>query len=322
MENPNSFERAVALLRGHAKILCVAHIMPDGDCIGSALGLTWALRAMGKTVTVTCHDHVSSAFDYLPGSAELTPKLPTDEDLLVFVDGSATDRFGPAYDPALFGGRTVLEIDHHVTNEYFAPENYVDPAAASTAEIIYRVVRALGVAIDPVIAQCLLTGVVTDTLGFRTANTSIETLQTATALVQAGGSIPQIVDNAFDRVPLASLRLRGRVLGDAHLEGIILWAEVPHTLVRELGVNGNGTGGIVNQLLSVDAAKIAVLLTEKDNGKIDVGMRSRVGYDVSTVARTLGGGGNRQASGALIDGPLAVARQRVLAEIKRQLDNG
>lgn len=319
MNTTLSLESAAELLKRYDRIFVAAHIQPDGDTIGSALGLAWALRKMGKTATVTCNDRVSNTFDYLPGFAELTPKLPTDEQVLVFIDGSSADRFGPAFDPNLFNGRPVLEIDHHVTNENFAPLNLVDVRAASTAEIIYRLVQTLTVPFDAVIAQCLLTGVVTDTLGFRTANTTVETMKIATELMQQGGSIPSVIENAFNRVPLHNLRLRGRVLGEAHLDGVILWAEVPQTMIRELGVNGNGTGGIVNQLLSVDVAKIAVLFTEKENGKIDVGLRSRVGYDVSGVAARLGGGGHVQAAGALIDGPLPVARERVLAALKAEL---
>jgi phosphoesterase RecJ-like protein len=312
-----SFDQTVGLFRRHEKIFLAAHIMPDGDCIGSALGLTLALRRLGKTVTVTCHDHVSNTFKYLSGIQELTPKTPTDEELLVFVDGSSADRFGAAYDPAKFNGRLVLVIDHHVTNDNFAPLNFLDRRAASTAEIVYRLIHALGVSFDRDLAQCLLTGIVTDTLGFRTANTTVETLKTATALMQAGGSIPEIIEHSFNQIPLASLRLRGRIFGNATLDGVILWAEVPYKLQRELGINGNGTGGIINQLLSVEDAKIAALFTEKENGKIDVGLRSRVGYDVAGIAARLGGGGHKQASGALIDGPLAAAREHVLAEIKK-----
>jgi len=99
---------------------------------------------------------------------------------------------------------------------------------------------------------------------------------------------------------------------------MILWAEVSLKAQRELGINGNGTSGIINQLLSVEAAKIAALFVEKENGTVDVGLRSRVGYDVAAIAARLGGGGHRQASGALIDGPLPVARERVLAEIKKK----
>jgi phosphoesterase RecJ-like protein len=321
MGNTITFDQVVEHLRQYQTIFVCAHIMPDGDCLGSALGLTWALRKMGKTVTVTCPDHVSSSFEYLTGFAELGPKVPTNEQLLVYVDGSSADRFGAAYDTKYFDNRPVMVIDHHVTNELFAPMNYVDTHAASTAEIIHRIVVALGIKIDQPIAQCLLTGVITDTLGFRTASTTVETLRTATSLMEAGASIPDIVERSFNQVPLPNLRLRGRVFSEAKLDGVILWAEVSQKLARELGVNGNGTGGIINQLLSVDTAKIAVLLVEKESGKIDVGFRSRVGYDVSIIAARLGGGGHKQASGALIDGPLTTARERVLAEVKKQLAN-
>jgi phosphoesterase RecJ-like protein len=316
MDNSNSFNAAVELLKRYDKIFVAAHIMPDGDCLGSALGLAWALRKLGKTVTVTCNDHVPNSFEYLAGFAELAPKIPTDEEFLVYVDGSSADRFGVAFDPKLFNGRPVLAIDHHITNEHFAPMNFVDTRAASTAEIIYRFILALHVPLDQSIAQCLLTGIVTDTLGFRTANTTVDTLKTATALMDAGASIPDIVERSFNQVPLPNLRLRGRIFSEAHLDGSILWAEIPLKLLHELGVNGNGTSGIINQLLSVDAAKIAVVFTEKDNGKIDVGFRSRVGYDVSGIAARLGGGGHKQAAGALIEGPLQAARERVLTEIK------
>jgi phosphoesterase RecJ-like protein len=112
-----TFEQVVDLFKQHNKIFIAAHIAPDGDCIGSALGLTWALRKIGKTVTVTCNDHVSNTFKYLQGFDELGAKTPTDEELLIYVDGSAADRFGRAHNPATFNNRPVLVIDHHITNE-------------------------------------------------------------------------------------------------------------------------------------------------------------------------------------------------------------
>jgi bifunctional oligoribonuclease and PAP phosphatase NrnA len=314
-----AFDQAVDLIKRSNKIFIAAHIMPDGDCLGSALGFTWALRQMGKTVTVTCNDHVSNTFKYLEGFAELTPKLPTDEQLLLFLDGSAADRFGAAYDPKLFKDRPVLVIDHHVTNDLFAPLSFIDAHSASTAEIIYRFLMALGVVVDRTMAMCLLTGIVTDTLGFRTSSTTVETLKVTTALMEAGGSIPEIIESSFNQVPLASLRLRGKVFSEATLDGVILWAEASHKVMRDLGLNGNGTNGIINQLLSVEGAKIAAFFVEKESGRIDVGLRSRVGYDVSGIAARLGGGGHKQASGALIDGPLPTARARVLAEIKKSI---
>ncbi len=316
-----SFNQAVELFKRPQTIFIAAHIMPDGDCIGSALGLTWALRKMGKTVTVTCNDHVSDTFDFLPGAAELAKKIPTNEEFLVYLDGSSADRFGDAFDARFFDGRAALEIDHHATNQNFAPLNYVDSARASCAEIICQFVRALDVPLDATIAQCLLTGIITDTLSFRTSNTSPETLRTATALMEAGASIAQIVEQMFNQYSLPSLRLRGKVFSDAKLHGDILWAEISQKDLRELGMTNNGAGGIINALLGVDAANIAATFTEKESGKIDVSLRARPGYDVSGVAFALGGGGHKQASGALLDGPLSAVRERVLAELQKSLQS-
>lgn len=314
-----SFEETVKQLLQPRKVFIATHIQPDGDCVGSALGLTWALRKIGKTVNVALHDHVSRSFDFLPGYAELGPKLPNHEDLIVYADGSTADRFGPAYNPAKFGDCPVLEIDHHATNENFAPLNFVDARAASCAEILYRFVCALKVPIDQTIAQCLLTGIVTDTLGFRTASTSAETMQAATDLVRLGGSISTISERVFNQVPLSSLRLRGRILSEAQLDGVILWTQISQKLLREFSIENNGTGGVINQLLSVDQAKIAATFIEKEDGSVEVGLRARPGFDVATVAAKLGGGGHKQASGATVAGPLEAARVRVLAEIKASL---
>lgn len=314
-----SFEETVKQLLQPRKVFIATHIQPDGDCVGSALGLTWALRKIGKTVNVALHDHVSRSFDFLPGYTELGPKLPNHEDLIVYVDGSTADRFGPAYNPAKLGDCPVLEIDHHATNENFAPLNFVDARAASCAEILYRFVCALKVPIDQTIAQCLLTGIVTDTLGFRTASTSAETMQAATDLVRLGGSISTISERVFNQVPLSSLRLRGRILSEAQLDGVILWTQISQKLLREFSIENNGTGGVINQLLSVDQAKIAATFIEKEDGSVEVGLRARPGFDVATVAAKLGGGGHKQASGATVAGPLESARVRVLAEIKASL---
>jgi phosphoesterase RecJ-like protein len=131
-----------------------------------------------------------------------------------------------------------------------------------------------------------------------------------------------VIENAFNQIPLPALRLRGKVFSEARLEEGIVWAEISQQVLREMGVNGNGTAGIINQLLSVDSAKIAAIFSEKESGKIDVGLRSRPGFDVAGVARRLGGGGHKQASGALLEGPLDKARERVLAELKKELETG
>jgi bifunctional oligoribonuclease and PAP phosphatase NrnA len=319
MTTSETFERVALELQHAGKIFAAAHIMPDGDCIGSVLALGWALRGLGKTVTLSLDDQAPETFNYLRGFEELTPRLADDEDVFVFVDGSDHTRYGRAYDPALIGKRLSINIDHHVTSENFADLNLVDAAAASSADIIYGLIHHLGAPITPTIAQCLLTGIVTDTLGFRTAATTPETLEKATELLREGGSIPEIIDRVYNRRSFNSLRLLGYAIEHAKLEGPIIWSQVSKQTLHQYGTNGSGTGGIVNMLLSVADARVAFFLAEKDDGRVDVGLRARAGTDVSGIAYRLGGGGHKQASGTMLSGPLEVAVTRVLAEVKEEL---
>ncbi len=314
-----TLDRVAAELVRADKIFAAAHIMPDGDCIGSLLALGWALRALGKTVTLALDDKVGEMFNYLPGYNEIAMRQPDAENIFVYVDGSDPGRYGRAYDPARIGDRLSINIDHHVTNDPFARINLVDVTAASTAEIIYALIRRLDVPFTPTIAQCLLTGIVTDTLGFRTTNTTPATLERATTLMRAGGSIPDIIDRVYNRRSFNSFRLLGYAIENAKLDGSIIWSQVNKSALRTFGVNGNGTGGIVNMLLTVADAQVAFFLAEKDDGKADLGLRARAGLDVSGVAYRLGGGGHKQAAGATLPGPFDTAAARVLAELKREL---
>ncbi len=317
----SELELRVADELSHAdKIFIAAHIMPDGDCIGSLLALGWALRELNKTVTLSLDDRLSDTFTYLPGLNEIAPRLPGDEQIFVYVDGSDHQRYGRAFDPVRIGSRLTINIDHHVTNEHFADLNLVDVTAASTAEIIYSLICELHAPMTPAIAQCLLTGIVTDTLGFRTVGTTPETLERATELLRAGGSIPEIIDRVYNRRSFNSLRLLGFAIDHARVEGPIIWSQVSKDTLKGYGMNGNGTAGIVNTLLTVADARVAFFLTEKDDGRVDLGLRSRAGTDVSGIAYRLGGGGHKQASGAMLPGPLETAAQRVIAEIKKELD--
>ncbi len=293
--------------------------MPDGDCIGSLLALGWGLRELGKAVVLSLDDKVPETFNYLPGWNEIAPRVPRDENLFVYVDGSDRGRYGRAYDPARIGGRTTINIDHHVTNEHFAAINLVDVTAASTAEIIYELIRRLRAPITPTIAQCILTGIVTDTLGFRTVATTPETLERAMEMLRAGGSIPEIIDRVYNRRSFNSLRLLGYVIDHAQLEGPIIWSAVSKETQRAFGTNGNGTGGFVNMLLSVADARVAFFLAEKEDGRVDLGLRSRAGTDVSGIAYRLGGGGHKQAAGAMLPPPFETAAARVIEEIKKEL---
>lgn len=311
--------QVVEILKSARSVFIASHIMPDGDCLGAQLALGLALRALGKSVTLALDDKIPETYNFLPGVDEIADRVPGDEEVFVYVDGSDATRYGKALDRRRSGTRPVINIDHHATNEPFADLNLVDAEAASTAEIVYDLIRALGVTSTPPMAQALLTGIVTDTLGFRTVNTSPETLEKATALLRSGASIAEIVDRVYNRRSYNSLRVLGQAIANSHLDGGVIWSQVDQKTLRALGVNGSGASGIVNQLLTVAEARIAFFLVEKEDGRVDLGLRSRSGVDISGVAKRLGGGGHKQAAGAILPPPFETAAQRVLAAIKEEM---
>jgi phosphoesterase RecJ-like protein len=302
---------AATLNRAHS-LFIAAHIQPDGDTVGSQLALADALRTLGKRVTLSLDDQVH----YLKGIQEIAAREPGNEEVFVYLDGSDSKRYGKALNRVKSGTRPVILIDHHVTNEPFGDLNLVDTEAASTAEIVLEVIRALKVPLTREIAQALLTGIVTDTMGFRTTHTTPETLDKATELLRAGANIPEIIDRVYNRRSYASLRVLGYAIEHSHLESGVLWSGVDYKTRKEMGLNGNGTSGIVTQLLTVAEAKIAFFLTEKQDGNVDLSLRSRAGVDISGVATALGGGGHKQAAGALLPPPYTSAAERVLKAIR------
>jgi phosphoesterase RecJ-like protein len=300
------------------RILLVAHVGPDGDAIGSLLGLGSLLGAQGKEVTLACEDPVPDVYTWLPGSSQIVQQASGSYDLVVSVDCSDERRMGQVFDDEL-AGLPLLNIDHHVTNNCFGTVNWVDPSSVSTTQMILELADALGWELTQPVAVCLLTGLVTDSRSFRTANVDDAALKTALRLMSAGASLNEIAHRVFDRRSLASTRLWGRAIDALHLEDGILWTEVTRAMRREWQLNDDGSSGLVSFLAGVREARVVVVFSERNNGSIDVSMRSEPGVDVAQVALRLGGGGHPQAAGCTLQGDLSQARQRVLAELRRSL---
>jgi phosphoesterase RecJ-like protein len=312
-------QTATRLIRQARDILVICHVMPDGDAIGSLLGLGWALHKLGKEHTLVCADPVPDSFTYLPGSESIVAHPEGNYDLVVSLDCSDLKRLGTAYDPDSLRGVPIINIDHHITNVGFGSVNWVDSNSAATAQMVLTLLEHLEVSLDPAIATCLLNGIVTDTRGFRTPNTTPAVMEAATRLMAAGASLPEIADRVFNRRPLAMLRLWGKALGAVQLDGRIIWTEISQAMKHECGLTSDSDDGLVSFLTSAYEADVGVVFTEKDDGTVDVSIRSMPGIDISNVAIRLGGGGHPQAAGCNLNSILAEARERVLAELKRSL---
>ena len=264
-------------------------------------------------VTLACADGVPVHFQFLPGSGEIVSEPPLQPwDAIVAVDSSDERRLGNCYRPGEYGGAPVLVLDHHVTNLNFGTQNYVDAAAAATAQVMVDLADALRVPIGPEAATCLLAGLVTDTLSFRTSNVTPEVLDVAARLMEAGANLYDITERAFNQKPLNVMRLWGLALARLRQEHNVVWTLITRDMRAQSGAPETGDGGLATFLISAPEAKVAAVLSEKPDGEVEIGLRARNGLDVSRLALALGGGGHPQAAGCTIPGPLADAEARLL----------
>ncbi|GAB4443035.1 MAG: bifunctional oligoribonuclease/PAP phosphatase NrnA [Anaerolineae bacterium] len=319
-------EAASAIDRlAHAQnIVVVCHFDPDGDAIGSLLGLGLALRAMDKAVVLACDDPVPWNLTFLPGSDTVVQALPPGAfDLAVVVDSSDARRVGRVGAEAMARGAPLINIDHHVTNTRFGQVNVVDPDAASASEIVYNLLRAMGHALDADTATCLLTGLVTDTRGFRTANVNQRVLRTAADLMDAGAPLATITQLALDRRSFSALAMMGRALDKVRFEDGVIWSAMDLDEIRALDTNGTGARprNISSLLNAVDGANVAVFFAEKPDGAVDISMRAKPGFDLTALydegqALHQQGGGHPLASGAEVNAPLATVVSQVVDALK------
>ncbi len=298
------------------RVLVIAHIDPDGDAIGSLTAVGQAMQQLGKRITLVCDDNVPQRFHYLPlaGDVRRAPNPDANYDLVVAVDCADEARMGWAYACLPEPKPTLANIDHHITNTRFGAFNVVDPAASSTAEILCRFLDEIGVTMTRGIADSLLTGIVTDTIGFRTTNVTAATLRAAATLVDCGADIADISLRALHRRPLATAQVWGLGLGRMKFQDGLLWTSIDRNEMRRLGLDGNpSSSGLVNFLADVEDVAIGVVLSEMPSESVRVSMRAVPPYNVAEVAMQMGGGGHVLAAGFTLDGPLEQAEATVVA---------
>ncbi len=322
--SPDELALAIDLLRRAQRVIVVCHYDPDGDAIGTLLGLGWALRGMGKEVTLACDDPVPWNLTFLPGSETAVNRLPSVQaDLVVIVDCSDARRAGKVGADAAALGVPVINIDHHVTNTRFGQVNIVEPDAVAASAIVFDLLKAMGYALDPNTATCLLTGLVTDTHGFRTANVNQGVLLAVTHLMDAGASLTEVTRLALDRHSFSGLAMIGKALNQVQCEDGVIWSYMTHPERRSLDVKGTGARprNFSTLLNTVEGVSVAAFFLEDPANHVDISMRAKPGFDLSVLfdeGQVLHkqGGGHPLASGAEVDAPLEVVVTRVVDALK------
>jgi bifunctional oligoribonuclease and PAP phosphatase NrnA len=324
MTNDLPWSQATSAIHAANHILMVTHVDPDGDAIGSLLGLALALREQGKTVDAAVDGGVPDYLLFLPGTETVLPALLRGEwDLMISLDASDERRTGKVGEFGRAHSRTVINLDHHPTNTMFGDIHLVIPTAVSATEIVLLWLNQMPHPVSHDSARPLLTGLVTDTRGFRTSNVNAATLYAAQQLMEAGASLTEVTARVLDNMEYNVLELWKQTLPSAALEGTVIAAEVTQEHLKQVGLQETpDTGSLVSLLVSVKQAMIAVVFKEMDNGTVEISLRSKPGFDVSQVAFSVGGGGHKQASGATIPGPLAAARARIMPMLQEAARQG
>lgn len=311
-------EESVVLrrLRRARHVLITSHSSPDGDALGSALGLMELLGLLGIAATVISRDPHPASLGFLPGldgvrvMDALPEGLDQHYDLAVVLECPGLDRTGFEGLDAL----PIVNIDHHLSNDAYGEVNWIDETAPAVGEMILRLALAAGVPIGADLATNLYAALVTDTGDFRYANATPRAF-TAAALLVKGGAEPHWIANAlWEHVPARIIRLTGVVLQTLELvaDGRIAVIRCDREMLERAGAAPEDTENLVNYPRSIDGVEVAVLLKAFVPGSVRVSLRSRGTVDVRSVAARFGGGGHREAAGGTIPLPLDEARDALL----------
>ena len=297
------------------KIVVVGHIRPDGDAVGSMLGLAHALRADGKTVECVLQDGVPDKYAFLPGAADVRTSVPLEYDYLIVVDSSDIMRTGKVLDglPA-----PDLVIDHHNTHDDFGKLEYVKPEIEATALILADSLPRWGLTITMDAATCLLTGLLSDTIGFRTANTQPAALRAAADLMEIGADFHEVYLKTLSDKTLAEALYWGQGLSKIQQNGAILWSTLTLNDRIISSYQGNDDADLINILSAIKGPLMTILFVEQEGG-VKISWRSVEGVDVSKLAREFGGGGHKAAAGADVEGNLQSIQENVIVSSERYL---
>ncbi len=296
-------------LQDARRLLVISHIRPDGDAVGALLGMGLALIQANKEARLVLADGVPHNLRFLEGSA-LIHRSSGDlslYDTIIVLDCSDLVRAGP-----VLGDRLPdINIDHHITNLNFAAINLVLPEQVATSAILAEYLPVWGLGYNSVIAAALLTGIVTDTLGFRTSNITPEALRLSAMLMEHGANLPELYTRALVSKTFEAARYWGIGLGRIQQEDNLVWTALTLADRQSVQYPGNDDADLVNVLSTLDS-EVAVIFVEQKKGHVKVSWRGRPGYDVAQIALQFGGGGHAAAAGADITGDLETVQEHVL----------
>lgn len=310
----------IGALKTCRSVLLSVHKNPDGDALGSQLALMRALEQTGKQVYAHNLDPVPEIYQFLPGAERITHGSVVNGTYDAFVvldaDPPRTGLFSGSY-PA----RTLINIDHHVTNPREWPLTWLEADATATGEMIYQFVKGMHVSIDRDIALCLYTAIFTDTGSFRYTNTTPASMRIAAELVEIGADPWLVTENVYESHSFRRVKLLGLVLSgiERSPDGRIASVMVTEKMYSETGASAEDTDSFINYVRAVKGVEIAILYRQTGAAQYKISLRSKGRVDLSAMAQSLGGGGHKNAAGGVIDGSFEQVQRKVMTAAERIL---
>lgn len=321
----NRFDAAVAQAKAGKKFLVVSHVSPEGDAVGSLLGMALALRSLGKDVVAYLEDPVPDLFKFLPGADTVVHSLDGAGpfDATFAVDCGQKERLGKGF-MALEEPGIIVNIDHHATNDAFGEVNVIVPHASAAGELVYDFCKAAGVKIDKNIAVNLYVAIHTDTGSFRYSSSTPESFEKAGELVRLGADPWEVSRRVYENHPAKKFKLLGMVLntlevvnaGDGGVKSSVAMVHVTREMFRRADAEKDLADGFVNYARGIEGVEVGVLFREAGDLLYKVSMRAKGQLDVAEVAMRFGGGGHRNAAGFMMNGSLEEVKGKVIEALK------
>jgi phosphoesterase RecJ-like protein len=311
--------QVVELIENKSTFGITTHIKPDGDGVGSSLGLCWLLRSLGKSAEVIVHGDVPPAYKSLPGADAIRDVKAIDHqyDAIFVIECSDLSRPGIAGLESEF----TVNIDHHATSEHFGTINWIDSTASAVGEMIYNLCKAIGGRVTKEIAECVYMALVTDTGSFHFSNTTDRTLKVASELIKAGVKPAAISEAVYNNYPWSRVELMRQVIGTIkrHHEGRI--ASMRQTLeMRRIAEAVDGdNNGFVNIPLAAREVVASIYMREVGDNKYRVSLRSKGDINVARVAEKFGGGGHANAAGCSVEGNWDEKEAEIVARLRAEI---
>jgi len=321
-----SLKGAVACIKNNKHFLVTSHLNLEGDALGSEIAFYRLLEKMGKYAVIVNEDDLPYEYSFLGSKARII-KFKRDLkgikfDCFAILDCSNLKRCGEV-GTLNKRDKPVLNIDHHISNESFGNINWVDPAASSTAEMIYKLYKRLGVSVDKEAALCLYVGILTDTGSFRYPNTTSRAHKIVSELLRYKFDLAKVYQNVYENIPFPEMQLLISILPHLKLqnEGKVAWLQIRQGLLKAKKSSFDLSEYILGFARAIKGVEVVVLFKENLGAKdeIRVNLRSQGKVDVNRIARLFGGGGHKTASGATVHGKIEEVRRKVLAKIRESL---